>query len=337
MHIGIQEGIPLHFLKFHPEITYEWIPSSFERNSNIEELLIKADFPITKDTLLKLPRLKKVGLVSTGTDNIDFHALQEKDIQLYTAKGINSTAVRDYVIQAFFSFCLHYNIHPQSIQVGIVGYGNIGKKVARFLENTSIRFKIYDPYVLPEKDPSELSNCDLLTFHVPLTKTGKHPTHEFLRKENPFFQKQIPYIINTSRGKIWDVSFYEFVIKQQKIFAQDVYPKEPLPQEKWNVWLLPKICTPHIAGYSAKGRLGGIAKILCKDWKVARIKYFPHGTAKLIEHDSNTFKEKPSEFLNLRKNYALRKELQDYTEKEKQEFMNYFSAIDKSILVAAFL
>ena len=151
--------------------------------------------------------------------------------------------------------------------VGIIGYGNIGSKLAKVLQAFNVNILVYDKYktgfgegIIKESTLEEITQqADIITFHVPLTKE----THYYAN--DAFFNslQKRPYFINASRGKVTDTNALINALQNNKIKAAalDVLENENLAsynateKEQLN-WLLSQpnvIITPHIAGVTHEG------------------------------------------------------------------------------------
>ena len=87
-----------------------------------------------------------------------------------------------------------------SQSIGIIGYGNIGRRLYKILQ--SLNFKVYacDPF-LPHSELVDLDSvleCDLITIHAPLSETGEHPTYNLIN-ESHIKKVSNKILINTSR------------------------------------------------------------------------------------------------------------------------------------------
>jgi erythronate-4-phosphate dehydrogenase len=105
---------------------------------------------------------------------------------------------------------------------------------------------------------SELSDVDLISLHVPLTKSGKHPTYHFIDKHFLQKQKKDCVLINASRGAV--IQFKDLLQYGKHLrFCFDVWQHEPHIDKKILESVF--IATPHIAGYSVQSKIRGIDMI----------------------------------------------------------------------------
>lgn len=330
--ILVQDGIRLDYLdidkedmsrldRFNPE-NIQSIDENDKKNTIA--MVFRADMKINQALLDDFVSLEYLGLVSTGKDNINLP--DENRFQFVHASGFNSTSVAEYTYEALL---LLFNQYPKMIEkkIQIIGYGNIGSRLAAMLSNARLDYSAYDPFVIEESKIDE--NADIVTFHVPLTTDGKHPTYGMINENADFFRKKNPWIIQTSRGKIWDRSFYESYATEAKIWTQDVYYKEPPPEDyKENAF----ISTPHIAGYSFEGKTSGTKYVLetILKKKLQYKKTF-RGRFRMIDHISDCFKSS-KEFIYLRNNFVPRKEYKNFSESERIEYERHFHRQPKEMV-----
>ena len=177
--------------------------------------------------------------------------------------------------------------------------GAVGKEVQKQFDAFGLAYVSYDP-PRAKRDSSfhsvgleELLNCDVLTFHVPLTKTGVHCTFHWLddAKLNSHSYK---LIINAARGGVIDEQVVLRAMEMGRIqdVIIDVWENEP----NFNSILAQKafISTPHIAGYSEQAKLKATQLLVEK---------FGEKFDLAMNHPVNLFKEKNLEIADL--DYSL--------------------------------
>ncbi len=148
--------------------------------------------------------------------------------------------------------------------VGIIGYGNIGREVARLSKAFGARVLALDAVVIdlysPMPDVDELLTADKLPYllqqsdYVVLTLPYPPATDKLIGEAHLKLMKPTAYIINTSRGRIIDQKALVKALKQGWIAgaALDVVEEEPLPPDS-ELWSIPNlILTPHCAGHSSR-------------------------------------------------------------------------------------
>lgn len=237
------------------------------------DALIVRSITNVDEALLKNTGVKFVGTATIGTDHIDLDYLNQKNIVFTSAAGCNSYAVTEYVFTAVSSIIHNKRIEKGNFTLGIVGFGNIGSKVARYAESMGIETCISDPPLerkgIPQKfQPlKKVLESDIITFHVPLNMDGEDRTYHLLDEANLQLLNPGTILINSSRGPVVDnKALLKRLQKENDLYAVlDVWENEPdfIPD------LLENIIygTPHIAGYSLEGKVNGtkiVYDALCK-------------------------------------------------------------------------
>ncbi len=233
---------------------------------DVDVLIIRSVTKVTEE-LLAHTNVKFVGTTTIGTDHIDKNYLDKSGIVYANAPGCNSFAVAEYVATSLINAAVSKNISLKNKSLGIIGYGNIGTKVARFAELFGMKTLLNDPPLEKTSGKNQFTSfenalsCDAVTFHVPLNKAGNYKTVHLLNKNNIGLIKQDSILINTSRGKVTDnKAVLEKLKENENIFSVfDVWENEP----EINIDLLNavNIATSHIAGYSLEGKVNGTAAI----------------------------------------------------------------------------
>ena len=289
------------------------------------------------EKLLAGSRVKFVATATIGFDHIDTEYMKRSGIQWMNCPGCNSSSVAQYVRSTLILLVRHKGIKAEEATVGVVGYGHVGSKVAREARAMGFRVLVCDPPLAAagcqeEEDFVGMDRiereCDIITFHVPLTRTGSCPTLHLADAE--FFARlqRRPVIINTSRGAVVDNDALLDALDCGTVrdAVVDTWENEPhisLP-------LLNKVYigTPHIAGYSADGKVNAdnmVIEGLCRffgiedRWHITPPALpdgmLPEGDEndrKLQLYDpladSRRLKSAPETFEELRGNYPLRRE-----------------------------
>lgn len=302
------------------------------QNAAAEAIFFRANFPFNAHTLALLPKLSLAALVSTGTDNVDQTAIAARRVRFTTAEGANAQAVFDYVIQAL----LLGGFEPAKHSVGIVGAGRIGSRLLRFLSRVGTRTAFYDPFLNPTGSLADVLQCDYVSFHTPLTHGGAHATAGMLNAKYFAGARHGLKIIQTCRGGIWDRSYYDQLPISAAVWllAQDVYPDEPPAAHDLK---MAAYSTPHIAGYSTRGRLGGIVngiQALLPDFSAAGT--MPQGRAWALESDAGRLSADVAGFSALRDGYPWRKEFHEYDEIERRLYRQRFSKLPDAFFGSLF-
>lgn len=238
------------------------------------DIIITQFFPIGKELIDMCSNLKYIGVLRAGYENINFEYANEKGIKVFNTVGRNAHAVSDFAVGMMICEARniargHYGIkngkwirtYPNSDSipdfngktVGIVGYGEIGRLVAKKLGGFDMEILVYDPFykddeVKPVDLDTLMSKSDFVTLHARLTKDNEH----MIGKHELSLMKPTAYLINTSRSGLVDEKALYDVLKDGKIAgaALDVFDMEP-PAVDYPLVTLPNVTlTPHMAGGS---------------------------------------------------------------------------------------
>ncbi len=224
------------------------------------------------------PNLKLVQLLSAGYDRVDIEAARRAGVPVCNNGGANAIAVAEHAILLMLAVCrrltwLHdmvksgrwrgndvasvrlYELHGRTL--GIIGLGNIGKKVARRARAFDMRIQYSDINRLTgdQEDalglrfalfPELLKTSDIVTLHVPLDKS----THNLIGERELSLMKPTAILINTCRGPVVEEKALYQALLHEKIMGAglDVMREEP-PQPDHELFTLKNaIFTPHAAG-----------------------------------------------------------------------------------------
>ena len=234
-----------------------------------ECLLVRTVTTVDKALLQGTP-VQFVGSATIGTDHIDLDYLKQQNIAFSNAAGCNAEAAAEYVISGIFALSQHKDFDPFTRKAGIIGCGNVGSNLLKKFRTLGIETLVCDPPKAEQHDTNVtyvdletiISECDLISLHVPLTQKGYHPTHHLLNKNNLLLLKEDCLLINAARGSVVNNQALSQVIEQRPdlITFLDTWENEPNLSRR----LLEQVdlATPHIAGYSVEGRLRGTQMIL---------------------------------------------------------------------------
>ena len=277
--------------------------------------------------LLEGSKVQLVVTATIGYDHIDTQWLESAGIRWTNCPGCNSGSVAQYLECALLLLEQQKGLPLRQSTIGIVGCGHVGSKVKAVAERLGMRVLVCDP---PLGNPGFVSldeierNSDIITFHVPLTKEGEYATWHLA--DDNFFHRlsRVPYIINTSRGEVVDNKALLHALEDGRMrdAVIDVWENEPHPDAA----LLEKVFigTPHIAGYSADGKVNAdnmVIDAICHQFGLphpgiivppALPEDFHYSGSPLELYnpmvDSQKLKAEPSLFEQLRNNYPLRRE-----------------------------
>lgn len=213
------------------------------------------------EQLLKNTNIKLICSATIGYDHIDTAYCDANGIVWRNAPGCNSGSVQQYIVSSLITIARQKRFELEGKIIGIVGVGNVGKKVAKACRILGMKVLLNDPPRQIAENSSEFvsietikKEADIITFHTPLTKGGEYKTYHLA--DESFFaslSKQ-PIIINSARGSIIDTNAIKKAIEMQQISGAIIDCWENEPSIDLEYLGMVDIATPHIAGYSADGK-----------------------------------------------------------------------------------
>ena len=248
-----------------------------------EEAVAEADFIIVhatdlNDRLLRAAgKAKLVQLLGAGYDRINLDLLRELEIPCANNGGANSWAVSDYAVLLMLALYRRLLAAERSTRegrwkepidglntfemadklVGILGMGNIGRKVARRVQAFDATVQYYDKYPLSPDRERELGvtrvaldelfrTSDIVSCHTPLTPETRH----IVSRERIGLMKPMSVLINTSRGATVDEGALIEALSQKRIAGAglDVFEEEPVDPANPLLRMDNVVVTPHSAG-----------------------------------------------------------------------------------------
>jgi D-3-phosphoglycerate dehydrogenase / 2-oxoglutarate reductase len=267
---------------YRPEITAGSVKNTIHLYDGI---IIRSKFALDREVLANALRLKFIGRVGSGLENIDLEYAKSRNISCFNSPEGHCRATGEHaagmLIALLNNICKANNevksgqwfrevnrgVELRGKTVGIIGYGHTGKSFARCLSGFGATIIAWDKYktgytdeYVTESEMNDLfENCDILSINVPLTGETKYLVdNAFLQK----FRKDI-YLVNIARGKIINTSDLVANLKSGKVrgAALDVLEYEKSSFEELHRTDLPDdylfllehqrvILTPHIAGWT---------------------------------------------------------------------------------------
>jgi D-3-phosphoglycerate dehydrogenase len=263
---------------YEPEITPEQIA---EKIGNFQVVVIRGRTKLSRELIEKADKCKIIARVGVGLDNIDQEAAKEKNIRVINAVEGATTAVAELVIGLMLSMAREIPRADREIRngnwikkelagselkgkyLGIIGLGNIGKRLGRLTRALNMNIIGYDVVPIDEEFSKEvgllkadldtlLSSADYVSLHVPLLDS----THHMINAEKLKLMKNTARIINTSRGGVIDEEALYNSLKEGNIAgaALDVFEVEPATGNKLTT--LPNfVATPHMGAQTKEAQL----------------------------------------------------------------------------------
>jgi len=250
-----------------------------------EALVLRSKFRLTKELLASCNKLKCIGRVGAGMENIDLDFAKEKNIICLSAPEGNRDAVGEHALGMLLMLLNNLKKADEEVRkniwiraanrgyeisgktVGIIGYGNMGKSFANKLKGFDSKILAYDKYnpvkgnefVTESTLEKIFEESDIVSLHVPLTEETKYMVNKsFIKK----FKKPV-YIINTARGKCLKTEDLVDALKSGKVKGAclDVLEYESTSFENFDESELSEaykyilasdkvVLSPHIAGWT---------------------------------------------------------------------------------------
>jgi D-3-phosphoglycerate dehydrogenase / 2-oxoglutarate reductase len=247
------------------------------------EIIMTQLAPFSASIMDQLPHLKLIAVSRGGPVNIDMQAARDRGIKVVNTPGRNASAVAEFTIGAILAETRNITKGHDALRkgtyrgdlyradiagrelsemtVGLVGYGEVGRRVVKFLKVFSCRILVSDPYVqLSAEDLKDgviqcsferiLEESDVVSLHPRVTpETTRMMNAETLRK-----MKKDATLVNTARGPLLDYDALYEVMKDGHLRGAmlETFAIEPVPPN-WPLLQLPNVTlTPHIAGASVK-------------------------------------------------------------------------------------
>ena len=235
-------------------------PQNELRNTDV--LLIRSVTQVTSELLDHAPQLRFLGTGTIGTDHVDTAACEARGVEFCSTPGANAISVGEYVLAATLTLANRKQRCLQGLNALVVGAGHTGSQAGAKLAALGMRVRFIDPNPTLPRDNKEfcdwsaLAEADVISFHVPLLKTGANPTFHLLNADRLKLLKSDAILINASRGAVINNSaLFELLARHDKNIhvVLDVWEGEPQVMTE----LVPhvEIATPHIAGHSIEGKL----------------------------------------------------------------------------------
>ena len=264
-------------VSYEPEITPEQI---LEKISNFNIVIVRSRTTITKEMIDKAENCKIIARVGVGLDNIDQEAAKAKNIRVINAVEGAMNAVAELVLGLMLSLARQTARGDRGIRngqwlkkelkgtelkgkyLGIVGLGNIGKRLGRLARALNMNVIGYDVIPIDEEFSKEvglmkadlgtlLQSSDYVSIHVTLLDS----TYHMIDAEKISTMKKTAKIINTSRGGVIDEDALYDALKSGNLggAALDVFEKEPATGNKL-AELDNVILTPHIGAQTKEAQ-----------------------------------------------------------------------------------
>jgi D-3-phosphoglycerate dehydrogenase / 2-oxoglutarate reductase len=243
---------------------------------DVTAVMLDTTIKITPELMDEAPQLKVISRTGTGVDNVNIDAATERGIMVLHTPDANTVTVAEHTVALMTAITKHLlflddetrkgnfktarrlylPIDLDGKTLGIIGYGRIGKSVAKKCMGAfNMKVIIYDPYISDsvvapgviryKSEEQVYKEADILSIHVPLTAETKNHVNEKLLS----LMKPSAYLINSARGSIVDEKYLVKMLKENALAgaAFDVLTNEP-PLDNEEFLSTPNtIISPHTA------------------------------------------------------------------------------------------
>lgn len=264
-------------VSYEPEITPDQIK---EKIGNFNIVIVRSRTKLTKELIDLADNCKIIARVGVGLDNIDTAAAKTKNIRVINAVEGAMNAVAELVLGLMFAMARQIPRGDRAIRndewlkkqlkgtelkgkyLGIIGLGNIGKRLARLARGINMNIIGYDVVPIDPEFVKEvglmktdldtlLQSSDYVSIHVPLLDS----TYHLLDSKKMSMMKNTARIINTSRGGVVDEDALYEALNNGKLggAALDVFEKEPVVGNKLAT-LDNVVLTPHIGAQTKEAQ-----------------------------------------------------------------------------------
>ncbi len=247
------------------------------------EVVVTHLAPFSSGIMDRLPKLKLIAVSRGGPVNIDMKAARARGIKVVNTPGRNASAVAEFTIGAILAETRNITKGHDALRkgdyrgdlyradvtgrelsemtVGLIGYGEVGRRVVKYLKAFGCRILVSDPYVqLSAEDLRDgVVQCDLDRVLAESDVVSLHPrvtpeTTKMINAQTLMCMKKDATLVNTARGPLMDYDALYDVMKNGHLRGAmlETFSVEPVPPD-WPLLQLPNVTlTPHIAGASVK-------------------------------------------------------------------------------------
>ena len=235
----------------------------------VDGMILGTD-PCDRDVIAAAPNLKVISRFGVGFDNVDVEYCKEKGVAFYRTLGVNADAVADSTVALILAVSKRIVpvdnalkagewFEPETFEInhktlGLVGFGNVGAKVAKRAMGFDMKTIVYDPFRNEELAKSVnaiyvdtieqvLMESDVVSLHLPLSTE----TYHIISTEQIAMMKPKTILINTARGGIVDEAALADALEQSRILGAglDVFENEPLEKGSRLLKLSNVVLSPH--------------------------------------------------------------------------------------------
>lgn len=273
-------------------------PDYIKQNIKGAEIVLSGFAPMTASVMDSDPALKVIGIARGGPVNVDVGAATSRRVMVVGTVGRNAESVADQALGFILSESRHIARHNMALKtgsyfeqstkmgrgkyldsydfqelggktLGLIGFGEVGKRVAKRAHAFGMSVQVFDPYITAEALMKEdctkfeleplLRTSDFVSIHAKLTPETNH----MLNAARLAMMKPSAVIVNTARGEIIDEKALYEALKARKIAgaALDVFEEDPVKPDNTLLTLENVTVTPHTAGRSPEVERRGYQQV----------------------------------------------------------------------------
>lgn len=250
------------------------------------EIIMTSKCVLTAGVLSRCPNVKWIGVLATGYDMVDLEYASSRNIPVTNIPAYSTDSVAQFTFSLLLEICNQVKIHSDAVNsgkwqsapdfcftvtpqrelagktFGVVGYGNIGRRVAKTAEAMGMKVLIASRHPDPAFETESISftslgglfaASDIISLHCPLTEDNKG----FINKDTISEMKDGVILLNTSRGPLVNEEDLAQALKSGKVSAAglDVLPVEPPKNGSPLIGIPNCIVTPHMAWDTREARI----------------------------------------------------------------------------------
>jgi len=269
MKIIIDDKIPFIRGAFEPVADVQYLAGAKTTALDVKsaDALITRTRTKCNEALLKDSRVKYIASATIGYDHIDIDYCAANGLRWSNAPGCNSGAVQQYVLSVIFNLEKKYGFDLENMTVGVIGVGNVGKKVAAAIRALGATVLLNDPPREREEGTGEftplqklLEKSDIICLHTPLTRSGSDVSFHLIdTDELKLFMggKKSCFLINAGRGEVVNGDALKSALSENACLHATLDVWENEPEIDGDLLDLLDFGSCHTAGYSSDGKANG--------------------------------------------------------------------------------
>lgn len=258
-----------------------------EKIKGVDGLIVRSATRVTGPVIMAADRLKIIGRAGVGLDNVDLEAATEKGVIVMNSPEGNTASTAEHAFALILALARNVPQACASVKenrwekkrftgteltgktIGIIGFGRIGQRVARYARAFDMKVLAHDPFINISKGAKTdvslvdmddlLAGADVITLHLPLTEESE----KLIGSREIGLMKQDALLVNCARGGLVDESAAAEALRSGKLrgAAFDVFVKEP-PEPEGLISLPNVVATPHL-GASTEEAQEKVARAIC--------------------------------------------------------------------------